>query len=278
MKEIEIIDQTKDAIRMIRDTPVILDSDVAQIFGVETKRLNQNVKRNIRKFPEDFRFQLTQEEFDNLKSQNAASSWGGRRSRPYVFTEHGVLQAANVIHSDLADSISVFVVRAFIELREVIQLQQQFPATTQQPKSTPDSSKKKTTNFLEGLRKELEATISESLVKGSDLGSLSDEGKEQEVIQEAIRFLEKVLTNNTGNIDPKETAEVIKMLADAEDTRQNARKKQAETKQLIFIQRLNELKIILEYQLVFKKDNFSPEERQKLNTFIPLLEKIINSK
>ena len=106
---------------VIRGQKVILDSDLAALYGVETKRLNEQVRRNKHKFPDDFMFQLTKEEFNNLKSQIATSSsgWGGRRKQPIVFTEHGALQAANVLNSAQANKMSVFIVRAFIRLREM---------------------------------------------------------------------------------------------------------------------------------------------------------------
>ena len=108
-------------IMVIRGKKVILDSDLALLYGVETRRLNEQVRRNMNKFPEDFMFQLTKEEFANLKSQIATSSlgWGGRRKPPLVFTEHGALQAANVLNSAQANKMSVYIVRAFIRLREV---------------------------------------------------------------------------------------------------------------------------------------------------------------
>src|SRR4030043_383787 len=106
-------------IMVIRGQKVILDADLAVLYGVETKRLNEQVRRNIHKFPEDFMFQLTKEEFENLKSQIATSSWGGRRKPPLVFTEHGALQAANVLNSAQANKMSVFIVRAFVRLREM---------------------------------------------------------------------------------------------------------------------------------------------------------------
>jgi len=89
---------------------------LANLYGVETKRLNEQAKRNIERFPEDFLFQLTVEEFKNLKSQFATSSsgWGGRRTPQYVFTEFGALQAANVLKSEQAIKMSTYVVRAFI--------------------------------------------------------------------------------------------------------------------------------------------------------------------
>lgn len=108
-------------IMVIRGEKVILDSDLAELYGVETRRLNEQVRRNIEKFPDDFMFQLTKEEFENLKSQIAISSfgWGGRRQLPLVFTEHGALQAANVLNSQQANKMSVFIVRAFVRLREM---------------------------------------------------------------------------------------------------------------------------------------------------------------
>ena len=108
-------------ITVIRGEKVILDADLAELYGVATRRLNEQVRRNIEKFPEDFMFHLTKEEFENLKSQFATSSsgWGGRRKLPLVFTEHGALQAANVLNSERANKMSVFIVRAFVRLREM---------------------------------------------------------------------------------------------------------------------------------------------------------------
>jgi hypothetical protein len=108
-------------IMVIRGEKVILDSDLAELYGVETRRLNEQVRRNIDKFPEDFMFQLTEEEFAHLKSQIATSisGWGGRRKQPLVFTEHGALQAANVLNSAQANKMSVYIVRAFVQLREM---------------------------------------------------------------------------------------------------------------------------------------------------------------
>lgn len=113
----ERIEQT---ILLIRGHKVILDSDIATLYGVPTKRLNEQVSRNRDRFPEDFMFQLTEEEFANLKSQNATSSWGGRRTLPYAFTEHGVVMLASVLNSPIAVSASIQVVRAFVRLRELL--------------------------------------------------------------------------------------------------------------------------------------------------------------
>jgi hypothetical protein len=108
-------------IRTIRGQKVILDSDLARIYGVPTKRLNEQVGRNAKRFPHDFLFQLTAEEAEILKSQFAtSSSHGGRRKLPYAFTENGAIMAANVLNSPEAVRMSVFVVRAFIKMRDLL--------------------------------------------------------------------------------------------------------------------------------------------------------------
>ena len=124
MKEkisLTLVDTIASRIHVIREEKVILDSDLAELYGVTTKRLNEQVKRNIKRFPEDFMFQLTLKEFDNLRSQFATSSlWGGRRYPPYVFTEHGVVMLASVLDSEIAINASINVVKAFVQLRQMI--------------------------------------------------------------------------------------------------------------------------------------------------------------
>lgn len=109
-----------ERIVIVRDQKVILDSDLAALYGVETRRLNEQVRRNRARFPEDFIFELTAEEFANLKSQFATSSWGGRRKLPLAFTEHGAIMAATVLNTPRAVEVSVYVVRAFVRLRELV--------------------------------------------------------------------------------------------------------------------------------------------------------------
>ena len=120
----------ESAIYLIRGQRVMLDSDLAAIYHVTTKRLNEQLRRNRKRFPEDFAFQLTTEEFTNLKSQIAtsslrsqfvtSSSHGGKRKLPWVFTEHGALMLASVLNSEIAVQASVRVVRAFVRLREMV--------------------------------------------------------------------------------------------------------------------------------------------------------------
>jgi hypothetical protein len=93
---------------------------LAILYGVTTRRLNEQVRRNRKRFPDDFLFELTTEEFANFKSRFATSSWGGRRKRPLAFTEHGAIQAATILKSPRAVEMSVYVVRAFVKLREVL--------------------------------------------------------------------------------------------------------------------------------------------------------------
>lgn len=108
-------------ILIVRGQRVMLDSDLAEIYGVETKRLIEQVKRNLGRFPEDFMFQLTREENADLRSQfETSSQHGGRRYLPYAFTEHGALMLASVLRSDRAVAMSIYVVRAFARLREML--------------------------------------------------------------------------------------------------------------------------------------------------------------
>jgi phage regulator Rha-like protein len=115
------IEPVESLIHLIRGQRVILDSDLAQVYGVPTKRLNQAVKRNPDRFPADFAFQLANQEVAILRSQFVtSSSYGGRRYLPFAFTEHGAIMAANVLNSPRAVQMSVFVVRAFVKMREVL--------------------------------------------------------------------------------------------------------------------------------------------------------------
>ena len=109
-------------ISVIRGQRVMLDADLADVYGVSTKALNQAVKRNIGRFPSDFAFRLSADDLANLRSQSVTSrsSWGGRRSRPIAFTEHGAIMAASLLNSRRAVDMSVFVVRAFVRLRDAV--------------------------------------------------------------------------------------------------------------------------------------------------------------
>ena len=121
MSQIIIPDEIiTNKIYFIRGQKVMLDRDLAELYGVETKRINEQIKRNISRFPVHFMFQLDENEFQNLKSQFATSSWGGTRKLPYVFTEHGVLQLANVLKSERANQMSIKIIEVFISLRDFL--------------------------------------------------------------------------------------------------------------------------------------------------------------
>ena len=110
----------EECIYTIRGEQVMLDSDVAYFFGIETKNLNKQMKRNVNRFPDDFCFQLNSNEFKNLRFQNATSNYGGRRYLPYVYTEEGIIALAGVIKSDVASKMSVEIARKFIQMRKFI--------------------------------------------------------------------------------------------------------------------------------------------------------------
>lgn len=115
----------------IRGVKVILDEDLAELYGVEVRRLNEQVHRNMERFPGDFMFRLTPEENKSLRSQNAALKTGRgqhRKYMPYAFTEHGALMAASVLNSPRAVEMSVYVVRAFVRLREMLGAHRQLAA------------------------------------------------------------------------------------------------------------------------------------------------------
>lgn len=102
----------------IREQKVMIDSDLAELYGVETRILNQAINRNIDRFPSDFMFQLNEGEWANLKSQIVISSWGGRRTLPFVFTEHGVLMLSSVLNSTRAIQVNIQVMRIFTRFRK----------------------------------------------------------------------------------------------------------------------------------------------------------------
>jgi len=113
-------DIISNKIYLIRDKKIMLDKDLAKLYGVTTGNLNKAVKRNIKRFPDDFMFQLTKEEFDNLIFQFGTSSWGGTRSLPFAFTEQGVAMLSGVLNSDRAIQVNIQIMRIFTKLREML--------------------------------------------------------------------------------------------------------------------------------------------------------------
>jgi len=120
-KSVVSVARIERAILMIRGEKVLLDQDLAELYGVETKVLVQATKRNIDRFPGDFMFQLSAEEFSDLKSQIVTSSWGGRRTAPYAFTEQGVAMLSSVLRSPRAVQVNVEIMRTFVRLRRMLE-------------------------------------------------------------------------------------------------------------------------------------------------------------
>ena len=110
----------ENKIYLIRGHKVMLDRDLSNLYGVPTKRLKEQVKRNIKRFPEDFMFELTMQEFEILRSQIATSSWGGERYLPYVFTEQGVAMLSSVLNSERAIQVNIAIMRAFVKLKAIL--------------------------------------------------------------------------------------------------------------------------------------------------------------
>ncbi len=120
IKETDNIEIIKERILEIRGQRVMLDKDLAELYGVETKRLNEAVKRNINRFPDDFMFVLTDEEWLRLRSQIATSKRGGNRYRPFAFTEYGIAMLSSVLHSETAIQVNINIMRAFISIRPAV--------------------------------------------------------------------------------------------------------------------------------------------------------------
>ena len=114
------IERIASKIYLIRDIKVMLDRDLAELYGVETKVLKQAVRRNIDRFPADFMFELGRDEFNNLRSQIVTSSWGGARYLPMAFTEHGILMLSSILKSERAVQVNIQIMRTFTKLREAL--------------------------------------------------------------------------------------------------------------------------------------------------------------
>lgn len=139
----------------VRGTKVMLDKDLAELYQVEVRVLNQSVKRNIKRFPPDFMFQLTKEEWENLKSQFVTSNWGGVRKLPYAFTEQGLAMLSGVLNSDIAINVNISIMRAFVAIRQGL----------------PQVSNNKELEELKARMKELEEVSEETIAAINDLSN-----------------------------------------------------------------------------------------------------------
>ncbi|MDX2074194.1 MAG: ORF6N domain-containing protein [Alphaproteobacteria bacterium] len=156
-------------ILLIRGQKVLLDSDLAELYGVPTKRLNEQVKRNLDRFPKNFMFQLTNQELEFLRSQFATTNYTKTRVPPYAFTEHGTLQAANVLNSKTAIKVSITVIEAFLKLREL--------TGNQSAVMKKLSEHEKQIGYLFDLLKELASAPEAKPYQSRKIGFLRDDAK-----------------------------------------------------------------------------------------------------
>lgn len=260
----EEITISKDAIYTLRGIPVILDQDLAELYGTETRRLNEQVKRNRTKFPEDFMFQLTKDEFNDLKSQFATSSWGGRRSLPYAFTEYGALQVANLIRSETATKVSLFVIRAFVQLKEMGDRQTHLNT----------SSNKKANPILAKINEKLQSSVERMLETVVDQKSgLTVREEVHDVIHESITHL-KARLQKTGLENEEIAARITKILAEAEHERAITKKTHLEAEQIEFNNNVKKLRLVLEAQRLMSGAPPTEEEDILLNRFTKILREL----
>lgn len=270
----EIIKQTKSSIRIIRGQEVILAADVALIYGDTTKRINERAKRHPGKFPPDFMFQLSKEEFKSLRSQSATSKLGrgGTKYLPYAFTEYGVLQTANLINTELADSVSVFVIRAFVEMRRTLIAQQQALVSA----SKNASKIPNVTSLHSELLPKLQSTIGrilESVIDAEKGTTIKDEALD--ILKESISNLKQQLRQK-GLQNEEITARVSKLLAEAENQRATARKTRAESEQIEFMNTIKKLRLVLEAQLIMVSEG-GHKDKQKLIDLIEVLKDVVKN-
>ena len=164
---------------ILRDQKVILDVDLAALYGVSVKRLNEQIKRNARRFPSDFLFRLSSAEYENLRSQNATSSsrHGGRRYLPHAFTEHGAIMAATVLNSKRAIEMSIFVVRAFVRMREALIMNQQIVAKLSELEQRLESHDADIQELVEAIRELMAPEPANSRRIGFEAPSASPKGQ-----------------------------------------------------------------------------------------------------
>ena len=153
-RSLVLMKPVESRILVLRGQKVMLDSELAELYGVQIKRLNEQVKRNAKRFPRDFMFQLTGIEQRNLRSQIATSSLehGGRRHLPFAFTEHGAIMVATVLNSKRAIEMSVFVVRAFVRLREMLNTNQKVASKLTELESRLKGHDEDISNIIDAIR------------------------------------------------------------------------------------------------------------------------------
>ncbi len=150
MKSLVKQEKIESKIFFIRGKKVMIDFDLAELYEVPTKRLNEQVKRNVSRFPKDFMFRLTEDEI--LRSQIATSSYGGRRHRPYAFTEPGVAMLSSVLNSKKAIKVNIEIIRTFIKLREFIQSNKELAYKLKELESKVEKNDKEIKSIFSAIR------------------------------------------------------------------------------------------------------------------------------
>lgn len=247
----------KPPVYKLRGSSVVLDEDVARLFGVSTKQLNQQIKRNADKFGHDFSFIASEKEFAHLRSQNATSSggWGGRRYPPRVFTEHGVVMAATVLKSEQAVAASRFIVKVFVDARRS-------PASGRAGKSQQLSIDVKKSlpapsETRHGLIAKLDTALSAVLDAIADPKKGTTVGEEARLVAlEGLDHIKERL-RQPGVTNEKTLAEVKKLLAEAADIEAGAASKRTadEHKQFALLAKKLRLIIVAQRALESGDDN-----------------------
>lgn len=229
----------------VRGDHIVLDGDVAKLFGVETKRLNEQVNRNKEKFGDDFSFKLTKEEWDDLRSQNATSSsdWGGVRYAPRAFTEHGVVMAATILKSPQAVQATRLVVKTFVEVRRAAwekerlgRLGVQLPLALDVP-------------TRQGLATRLNMALGhvlDAIIDPAGAKTVRDEARE--VAAQGLSSLKDYL-KRAGINNEKTLAEVRRMMAEAESLEVDTARKRTENKHRELALLAKQLRLILQAQI-----------------------------
>jgi hypothetical protein len=250
-------ERIESSIIEVRGERVILDSELAQVYGVTTKRLNEQVKRNAARFGGKYVFQLTEVEFANLRSQSATSSsgHGGRRTAPWAFTEHGVVMVATVLDSDKAIKASQFVVDVFIELKHRLGRQPSGSLLSVDTSSgTSFSPLERLSTLGHGMGERLQLALNHVLDSVIDTRKQSTIREEaQTLISESIQHLKDRLKKQ-GLENEEISARVVKLLAEAEKEKAIAAKTRAETEKLEFAMIVRKLRLLLEVQRAIEHD------------------------
>ena len=144
---------------LIRNQKVMIDRDLAELYGVETKRLKEAVRRNIERFPEDFMFQMTKKEFEHWRTHFASSSWGGSRYVPMAFTEQGVAMLSSVLNSDQAIEVNIQIMRIFVKMRGVIKKYKEILKKIEKLETEQASSNKHIGNIYKIIKELMEPQI-----------------------------------------------------------------------------------------------------------------------